>query len=131
MYIYIYLHKKNTLFLCFLFKKVMKYKNISKKAKNIFFKNWFFFLSTIIKKSLSSKKKIQGDTDTDDFICLLHVYHTIYINSILISLVDFEKKIIKRLIGNLKNAFWLFWLNEVGFMMNSFNYESRKVFSNI
>ena len=53
--IYIYLHKK-TLFLCFLFKKVMKYKNISKKAKNFFFKNWFFFLSTIIKKSLSSKK---------------------------------------------------------------------------
>ena len=57
--IYIYLHKKNTLFLCFLFKKVMKYKNISKKAQNTFFKNWFFFLSTIIKKSLSSKKKFK------------------------------------------------------------------------
>ena len=91
MYIYLSI-QKNTLFLCFLFKKVMKYKNISKKAKKHFFQKLIFFSKYHHQKILIFKKKIQGDTDTDDFICLLHVYHTIYINSILISLVDFEKK---------------------------------------
>ena len=33
--------------------------------------------------------------------------------------------------GSLKIHFWLFWLNEVGFMIKSFNFENRIVSSNI
>ena len=55
----------------------------------------FFFLSPINNKSLSAiKKKIQGDIVIDNFIRLLHVYPTIYINFTLMSLIVFEKKII-------------------------------------
>ena len=64
-----------------------KYKQKSKKN---FFQELHFFISPIIKKSLSSnKKKFQGDIAMDNLICLLHVYPTIYVYFILMSLVVF------------------------------------------
>ena len=53
-----------------------------------------FFISTIFEKPLSSiKKKFQRDMVMDNFVYLLYMYLTIYIHFMLLSLVDFEKKI--------------------------------------
>ena len=69
--------------------------------------NWIFFLSPIFEKPLSSiKKKFQRDMVMDNFVYLLYMYLTIYVHFILLSLVDFEKKIFYWLTGTLKNAFF-------------------------
>ena len=92
-----YIRTINTFFpSVFFFTKVIK---DQLSAKEI-----LIFLSPIIKNPyLQIKKKYQGDIATDNFICLLHVYPTIYVNFILISSVFFEKK---KLIDNRKDTFF-------------------------